>query len=125
MREVLVIMVAGAMGSASRYGVSAFAHRMFGDRFAVGTLAVNLLGCLLLGFIIELGTGTELWSRTTQMALTVGFLGAFTTFSTFGHETVRFIESGSWGLAVLNVTANVVLGLLGATLGIILGRAIV
>ena len=123
MREVLVIMVAGAMGSASRYGVSSLVHRMFGDKFAVGTLAVNLIGCLLLGFIIELGTETQLWSRTTQMALTVGFLGAFTTFSTFGHETVRFIESGSWGLAVLNVTANVLLGLLGATAGIMLGRA--
>jgi len=117
-----VVAVFGAAGAVARYAVSGWAHQLLGTRFAYGTLAVNLIGCLLLGLLGHLMTTTEAVSPTTRAALGIGFLGAFTTFSTFGWETFQYLEDGAWPAAAGNVAANVLLGLAAVWAGVTIGR---
>jgi fluoride exporter len=119
--EVLFLALAGALGTLSRYGLSGLVQRISND-FPFGTLAVNVLGSLLIGFIMQIGLSTDLVPRSLRIIITIGFLGAFTTFSTFSYETIKYIEDSSWLLAALNIIANVTLSILAAFLGIILGR---
>ena len=124
MRVILLIAVAGAFGSVSRYALSGWAYRLFGERLPYGTLAVNVVGCFLLGLVMHVGLTTDALSREARTAISVGFLGAFTTFSTFGYETVRSIEQGAWGAAALNVALNVVVGILAVVAGFGVARQI-
>ena len=80
MREVILVASFGALGAASRYGVGLAAQRLWGSTFPWGTLAVNLLGCFLLGFLMHVVVEREGYSADLRAALGVGFLGAFTTF---------------------------------------------
>lgn len=122
MRDVLTIALAGAGGSVSRYALSALSYRLLGQRFAYGTLVVNVLGCLLLGLFMQLAISHEWIGRDWRLPITVGFFGAFTTFSTFGYETMRYMQDGLWFLATTNIIANVVLCLLGMWAGLSGGR---
>lgn len=124
-REALFIAVMGAAGALARWGLSGQAYRWFGTGFPYGTLLVNVLGSLLLGLLMHVGLATDLVPRALRTALAVGFLGAFTTYSTFAYETLRHIEDGAWGLAAANVAANLVLGLVGVAAGVGLGRLVV
>jgi len=121
-RAVLLIAVAGAAGAVSRYGVGLWAQRQLGSHFAFGTLAVNLLGCLLLGFVLELESQTNWVGTSGRLFWAVGFLGAFTTFSTFGFETLRFLQAGDHHLAIINVGANLMLGLVAVWVGWMMAR---
>ncbi len=122
MMEVLWVAIAGAMGAVSRFAVSSWTRMLWGETFPYGTLAVNVVGCLLLGLVMTSSLLDDLLPLHLRMALTIGFLGAFTTFSTFGYETMRYVESGDWTTAGLNVSANVILGLVATFGGIWLGR---
>ncbi len=124
-RELVWIALAGAIGALSRYGLSTFVHRRFGDGMAWGTLTVNVLGSLVLGLIVQVGLSSDVLPKGARLALTVGFLGAFTTFSTFSYETFRYLENGSWGTAAANVFGNLVPGLLAVWAGMALGRLLV
>jgi CrcB protein len=124
MKGLLLIGMAGAAGALARYGVGVLAVRMLGERFAFGTLAVNVMGCLVLGFLLELERGTDIVSHPLRLLLAVGFLGAFTTFSTFGYETLRYLEEGAGHLAVLNISANLVLGFGAVWLGFLGARSV-
>ena len=86
---------------------------------------MNVLGCLALGFLLEVERGSDLVTHSVRLLVAVGFLGAFTTFSTFGYETLRYVQDGSPHLALLNVAANLTLGLLAVWLGVGLARAVV
>ncbi len=123
MQAVFLVGLAGALGAMSRYAVGLGAERWLGTHFAFGTLAVNVVGCLALGFLLEMERGTDLISHPARLLLAVGFLGAFTTFSTFGYETLRYFQSGAGGLGLLNVSANLVLGLGAVWLGFWLARS--
>ena len=124
MKQIVLIAGAGAIGSLARYGLSDVVGRWLGKGFPYGTLAVNLLGCFFLGALMELAIASDWVSSELRLALGVGFFGAFTTFSTFSVETMRLIEAGSWPQVVLNVLANLVLGLGLAWLGFTLVRAL-
>lgn len=117
MRVTLLIAAAGAIGAVARYGVGLWVHRILGHNFAFGTLAVNVLGCLLLGILFSLEATTTWVSPPLRLLAAVGFLGAFTTFSAFGFETFRYLQNGATHLAALNVAANLVLGLGAVWLG--------
>jgi len=110
MREILLLGAAGAVGTVSRWAVSGWAYRLAGTGFPWGTLVVNVIGCFLLGLVMEAGLLSDLIPATARTAIAVGFLGAFTTFSTFGYESVRVMEDGAWWLAFGNLVANVGLG---------------
>jgi CrcB protein len=119
--QVLYLFIAGGLGALSRYGLSGLAQRL-GAGFPWGTLAVNLIGSLLLGFVMQIGLSTDLIPREARLAVTVGFLGAFTTFSTFSFETARYLEDGVWSTGLLNILLNVVLCIAAALMGLFLGR---
>ena len=110
MQSFFLVGVAGAAGAISRYGVGILAQRSLGSHFAFGTLLVNVLGCLLLGFLLEIERNTDLVPHPMSLLFAVGFLGAFTTFSTFGYETMRYLQEGSSNLALINISANLILG---------------
>jgi len=124
LQNYFLVGIAGAAGAVSRYGVGLLAERSLGAHFAFGTLLVNVLGCLALGFLLELDRGTTLVTNPVRMLLAVGFLGAFTTFSTFGYETLRYFQDGASQLALINVSANLVLGLGAVWLGYMSARLV-
>jgi fluoride exporter len=123
-REIIFLALAGVLGTLSRYGLSGLVQRMTGAGFPYGTLTVNILGSLLIGLIMQIGLSTDIIPRTLRLAVTLGFLGAFTTFSTFSYETIRFMEDGAWLMASLNILANLGLCLLSTFLGMTIGRII-
>lgn len=125
MRMILILAIAGALGTISRYGLSGFVQRINGTGFPYGTMVVNLTGCFLIGLLMTIALNTDYISPTIRTAITIGFLGAFTTFSTFGYETFSYIASGSWLTAGLNVLLNVIPGIIAVFLGIIIARALV
>jgi CrcB protein len=124
MNLVLLIAVAGAMGSLSRYALSGAIYAAMGQNFAYGTLVVNIFGSFLLGVLMQLGLNTDLIPPHLRTAAAIGFIGAFTTFSTFTYETVQFIQDGAWGMAGLNILTSLVLGIAAVFAGIYTGRVI-
>lgn len=119
---LLGIALAGAAGTLARYGLSGLMHRFLGAGFPWGTLSVNLIGCFLLGLLLELSRQSGWIPPDLRTIVGIGFMGAFTTFSTFGVETFRAFESGDWLVAALNVLANVAGGLLLVVAGTSLAR---
>lgn len=129
MREfslVLAVACGGAFGAVMRYLLSGMAIRYVPGFEPVGTLVVNLLGCFLIGLLFSLAAlGGWFGHPTTSAFLITGGLGSLTTFSTFGYQTLVLLEKGSWLPALLNVSGNLLGGLLCVTAGIALGRFVV
>ena len=123
--QLLLIALAGSVGALSRYGLNSLVSNVFGDKFALGTLTVNVLGCFLLGFVMHISLSTDIISVEIRNAVTIGFLGAFTTFSTFSYETFKYIENGEWLFAGANVALNVIVGLAATIIGLAFARLIV
>lgn len=122
--RITLLIVFGAAGTLARYGLQGLIQHRTGSVFPTGTLIVNLLGCLLIGGITQFGLHHLSLSPEWRIGMTVGFLGAFTTFSTFGLETVRLLEDGEWLRALLYVSFSIVGGLLAIVLGIRIADAI-
>ncbi len=115
--RILLLIVFGALGTLARFGLQGVVQYRTGPGFPTGTLAVNLLGCFLLGGVVQFGLQHLSIPPEWRIGLTVGFLGAFTTFSTFSWETVRMLQEGEWTRALLYVSASIVGGLLAVILG--------
>lgn len=111
MARLLLIAAAGAAGTLARYGLTQWVRQWSGTGFPWGTLVVNGLGCLLFGVILTLSREKGLLSEDSATWIMVGFLGAFTTFSTFAFESGDLMRAGDLPSALLNVVANVVLGM--------------
>ncbi|MCC6159560.1 MAG: fluoride efflux transporter CrcB [Deltaproteobacteria bacterium] len=122
MRIWLLIGGFGALGAIGRYAMSGAVYRIFGTSFAHGTLAVNVLGSFLLGAIMEISLGSTWISAEWRSAIGIGFIGAFTTFSTFSYETWKYLEDGDWWRAGANVGLNVVLCLMACAAAVHLSR---
>ncbi len=123
MREVLLIAVFGAVGSVSRYAVTGWLGGAFGDRWPFGTLLVNVLGSLLIGFVMQAGLTSGMIPQVVRVPIVIGFLGAFTTFSSFSYDTMRLFAAGNLSAAILNIVANLCLCLLATTVGFLVARA--
>jgi CrcB protein len=118
----LAIGLAGFLGAITRYLVALLSLRLFGPSFPTATLLVNLSGSFFLGwFITHAATRTTL-SDTTRLAIATGFVGAYTTFSTFAYESNALINEGSFTKAAVNLIGSLLLGLLAVRLGISLAR---
>lgn len=123
LKKLSLVAVGGAIGAIGRYAISGWTYRA-GIGFPLGTLAVNVIGCLLIGFLYETAAATTLINDSWRLILGIGFLGALTTFSTFGYETIELVKDRQQVLALANVASNVVLGLLAVWLGIVVARLI-
>jgi CrcB protein len=124
MNQLLAIAGGGALGALLRFWVSGGIYALVGRTFPYGTLAVNVVGSLLMGFLyvwlLERMVGAVAW----RAFFLIGLLGAFTTFSTFSMETLNLIEAGQLGRAMANVLLSVVLCIGAAALGVLLARQI-
>ena len=118
----LVVMAGGALGSAARMWMSLSCAVRFGESFPVGTLVVNALGCFVIGIFSALTgpDGVVLTSPLIRQFVMIGILGGFTTFSSFGLQTINLMNDGEWLYAALNVVLSVVVCLAFVWLGIIL-----
>ncbi|CDG35810.1 putative membrane protein [Acetivibrio thermocellus BC1] len=117
MFRILIAGVGGFIGASLRYIISGLSIRVFGDSFPYGTLFVNILGGLLIGFIME--ASVSLWpvSPNIRIFLTTGILGGLTTFSTFSYETISMLSDGSYLMGGINAGLNLFLSLFCAWLG--------
>ena len=120
--QIVYIGLFGALGCVSRYLVSGWVLGAAGVALPYGTLAVNLTGSFLLGLIMEGSQHSALLSPEIRLGITVGFMGGFTTFSTFSYETIRLLEDGSLGAATANILLNVLVCVFAAALGIFVAR---
>ena len=118
------IGLAGFAGAVSRYGIEGWISQRSRGAFPWGTFVVNASGCFLLGFVFALLTERFQAPAALRSALTIGFLGAYTTFSTFAFETMRLAEDGAVLLAVGNVASSLGAGLLAVYAGTWAGRAL-
>jgi CrcB protein len=123
MRTGFAIALAGAAGALARWGLNSW----FGPRFPsfpMGTLVINVTGSFVIGLLfvglVERGVGSD----TLRLALLTGFLGAYTTFSTFSLETFRLLEQGELRAAITNIVLSVALGLVAVWVGVLTGRAV-
>lgn len=124
MVKILCIALGGALGALSRYGLGEAVNKVVGSEFPWGTLLVNLSGCLVFGVLAGLAEERIPLSEELRMLLFVGFLGAFTTFSTFAFHSGQFMEQGQWGWLIANVLLSNVLGIALLLGGLFLGRNI-
>ncbi len=118
----LYISAGAIIGANLRYLVGLWASQRWGAGFPYGTLLVNVIGCLLIGLFYGLGATRLSITPELRLFFAVGFLGAFTTFSSFGYESISLLRSGDLLLGVLNIAANNLVGLLAVVVGLWLAR---
>ena len=122
--RLLLIGLAGLLGTLGRYALSGIIARRFGETFPTGTLVVNVVGCFLAGFLFCLMQDRFLVNDVVRTAIMIGFLGGFTTFSSFGLQTFTLMRDGEMGLAAINVLVSNAAGLLTVWAGYSLARFI-
>ena len=124
MLKYVMVGIGGFLGAVARYALGTYIGGRYGVRFPYGTFVINVSGCFLIGFILSF------LARTTASAywrylIPIGFIGAYTTFSTFEYETLRAIQDGQMMTGVLNVFLSLTLGFLAVWLGSLIGRVLV
>ncbi len=125
MDRVLLVFVGSGAGGVTRYLVGLWAGRHLGTTFPYGTLIVNLAGCFLLSLVMHVALGLASFPVNLRVALTTGFMGGLTTYSTFNYETAKLLEDGATRSAIANLGLTVVGCLVAGTLGLVLGRRLV
>lgn len=121
-QKIFLIALVGAFGTLARYYMQGWAQQILGSSFPWGTLVVNLIGCFLFGVVWSLAEERVLVNPEIRIVLLVGFLGAFTTFSSFVFETGELLRDTQWKMAALNIVAQNGLGLVCFFLGLFVGR---
>jgi len=121
--KFILIAAGGGIGSLLRFVLSGWVHRASNSSLPLGTLFVNVAGCLMIGCLSALFSGPYLLREEWRLAILVGLLGGFTTFSTFAWESASFMNDGQWARAGLNLILSNVLGVLAAWLGYRIGQS--
>jgi CrcB protein len=124
MTKYLCVAMGGALGSVLRFWVGGYVSNRLGTRFPYGTFIINITASFLIGFILTLLAERTHWSPNWRYLIPVGFIGGYSTFSTFEYESFRVFQDGELFIAGLNVVLSVVLGFLSVWLGVITGRTI-
>jgi CrcB protein len=127
LKAYLSVMIVGAFGCATRMWLSDLLAEKYGPAFPIGTLVVNVLGCFIIGVFagITRADGGLLVHPVIRQAVMIGFLGGFTTFSSFGLQTMSLLNDGEWGYATLNVVLSVALCLVAVWIGQIIAAQVV
>jgi fluoride exporter len=121
MERFLWICFAGAAGTGARYLISIWAAQRLGSAFPYGTLLVNLVGCFVITALMHAALALG-WPPTVRAAVTIGFIGGLTTYSSFNYETMRLFEEGAPTAAAANVVLTMVGGLVAGWLGLLTAR---
>ncbi len=124
MLKIIIVGLGGFIGAVSRYLISGYVHQILKTEYPVGTVVVNALGCFTLGLIMYLVQNNQMFSSHFRLFMTIGVLGAMTTFSTFGYETFNLLVSTEYKLALYNIIGNVVIGILAVWSGYVMLRVI-
>jgi len=124
MKQMLFIALGGSIGALARFGIAKFVNQISGGVFPLGTMTVNFIGLFVIGFLYELFEKTLVPSEI-RLFLTVGFLGALTTFSTYGMETITLFRNGQYSAAILNIVLSNVVGLVLVVAGIFVARVMI
>lgn len=124
MNTYLLIGSGGALGAVTRYWLSSLSYQRFGHGFPIGTLLVNIVGSLMIGFLYFWLIKRFAMDAELRALLIVGFLGAFTTFSAFSVETLILLQQGAWVKSLAYVGLSVFLCVAAAAVGMMLARAI-
>ena len=122
--RLLWVIIAGGAGSGARYLIGVWAAERLGTAFPYGTLIVNMSGCFALGVVAQLASSMS-WTPELRVAIAVGFIGGFTTYSSFNQETLALLVGGATGAAALNVGITLAGGLLAGWLGLVAARLFV
>jgi fluoride exporter len=122
MMKYLIVGIGGFLGSVLRFWLGGYIGNRLGTRFPYGTFVINVVGSFLIGLTVTLLTERTHWNPNLRYLIPIGFIGGFTTFSTFEYETFRSVQDGQFLIAALNVGLSVVLGFLGVWSGVIAGR---
>lgn len=122
--QLLVIMLGGAFGAAARFVVSTKITEKLGNSFPYGTLTVNMIGSFVMGLLAIILVERMQLDPLYRLGIFVGFLGAFTTFSTFSMETLNLFNEGMPVRALLNMFSSVLLSVLAVWLGVLIGKAV-
>lgn len=123
MQQLAWLALAGAMGTLARYGLSTVVQQWTGTAFPWGTFIVNLCGCFSIGLVWTLAEQNLVLSAQTRFIVLTGFIGAFTTFSTYAFQTVELMERTEWLFMAANVLGQNVLGIVAVITGLAIGRA--
>ena len=124
MTKYLMVAMGGALGSVLRFWVGGYVSNRLGTRFPYGTFVINVTASFLIGFILTLLAERTHWSPNWRYLIPIGFIGGYSTFSTFEYESFRVFQDGELLITGLNVVLSVVLGFLAVWLGVITGRTI-
>jgi CrcB protein len=120
----MMVGVGGFLGAIARFGLAAYIGNKMGTRFPYGTFVINISGSFLIGLILTLLTERTHLSPNWRYLIPVGFIGAYTTFSTFEYETLRVFQDGQAAVAFLNVGLSVCIGFIAVWLGVVVGKAV-
>jgi CrcB protein len=124
MTKYLMVAMGGALGSVLRFWVGSYISNRFPSRFPTGTFAINCTASFLIGLIITVLSEKTGWSPNWRYLIPIGFIGGYSTFSTFEYETFRVFQEGELLIAGLNVALSIVVGFFSVWLGVITGRTI-
>lgn len=124
MRRYLLIALGGAVGAIARYAIGAAAAQRFGTRFSVGTLSINVSACFLIGIVLEYLNRHAGLSDAWRYLIPIGFIGAYSTFSTFEYEAWVDFARGAYWSGILYVSLSLVGGFAGIALGVATARAL-
>jgi fluoride exporter len=123
MERFFWICLAGAAGTGCRYLIAQWTAQRFGSAFPYGTLIVNLVGCFAIASVMHAALMLS-WSPTVRSAITIGFIGGLTTYSSFNYETTRLLEENAVGAAALNATATIAGGFMAGWLGVMCAKQV-
>lgn len=124
MGKYLAVGIGGFLGSIARFWLATFIGQRMATRFPYGTFVVNATGCFLIGFAMTLLTEKTHLNPTWLYLIPIGFIGGYTTFSTFEYETLRAIQEGQFTMGALNVVLSVLIGFLMVWTGVMAGKAV-
>ena len=124
MANIFIIGIGGFLGAITRYGVALWIGQRWGRSFPLGTFVINVSGSFLIGLLMSLFTERFMVNPQWRLMLVVGFLGAYTTFSTFEYETGTLLKDGEWMISLLNVVLSVFVGFVALKLGEVIAKSI-